>query len=665
MNLNFKRINILSKAKIYAAIIIFTLLLILLETHGTFKFGEERLFRLYDNRLYDIFHVMEGEKKPPQHVALVTIDKDTFRAFRNEPIIAWGPHFAKAIRTLKNIGASTVGVDIFFGVSLSTWFGESVKHEPEEELSAESQQEFGEVVEEFSRSYDSVFLSELSDGGVTIVCSFLEKSGHAEMILPERDYQTVLPGGLNDIGIANLVYEDDGIVRRYINSFFSSDRPPYLSFAALLAQKHLGKYDKEYFPPGLNNIYYYGPPGTFPSVPFWKFIKKSPDAEIDPDYDPTTLPEIQALKDKVIIIAYAKDTKQDMQQTIYSVGFMNHSATMMSGGEVHANIVETILSKDFYLEMPRLQKILYILFFSIISAVTYFYVRNIVGIISLSCFLLLNTYIAKLFFDEKIFIPVTAVFIVIVTNYFFSLLTKFSQEEKKSKHIRNIFSHLVSPQVVDKMIDSGEIPSLGGEMKEVTVLFSDIRNFTTISEMLEPHEVVEMLNEYFERICVKILELEGFVNKFIGDAIMVIFGAPLYYEDHAERALIAAEAINDEAIKFRDWMDKKFGEKYKHLPEFNIGVGLHTGEAIIGLVGSKKRFEFTAIGDVVNIASRLEGLTKETKSNIVMSSEHFNNVKKAVNIGSRVMTKVKGKSKEIEVIEFISFNTEKGKDDEI
>ena len=138
--------------------------------------------------------------------------------------------------------------------------------------------------------------------------------------------------------------------------------------------------------------------------------------------------------------------------------------------------------------------------------------------------------------------------------------------------------------------------NLGGETVPVTVMFSDIRNFTTISEKLAAHEVVEMLNAYFTKACEPILAEGGTVDKYIGDAVMAVFGSPVRHADHARRAVRAAVGMAQAAREFREWMLSRFPDR--GLPEFGIGVGLYTGEAVIGDIGTPKRKEFTAIGEI-------------------------------------------------------------------
>ncbi len=183
----------------------------------------------------------------------------------------------------------------------------------------------------------------------------------------------------------------------------------------------------------------------------------------------------------------------------------------------------------------------------------------------------------------------------------------------------------------------------------MTVLFTDIRNFTSISEKLASEEVVEMLNTYFGQVCEPIMNEGGMVDKFIGDAVMAIFGAPVSCDDHAERSMRAALQIVNIAGKFQDWMDLKFSDR--GLPLFHIGIGIHTGEAFIGYIGSKKRMGYTAIGDSVNTASRLEGKSKDLGWTIVASGSACKAAGSTIITGREDTVAVKGREGKIDVFE--------------
>jgi adenylate cyclase len=250
-------------------------------------------------------------------------------------------------------------------------------------------------------------------------------------------------------------------------------------------------------------------------------------------------------------------------------------------------------------------------------------------------------------------LPVVGMQLGVVLSYLGVLATKLTGEEKERTRLRGMFGQYVSDEVVEKLLASGHRPDLGGETLPVTVLFSDIRNFTTISERLSASEVVEMLNAYLERACEPILRAGGTVDKFIGDSIMAVFGSPVPHPDHARRAVRAALDMIEAARTFeRDFMKKQFGGR--DLPDFRIGVGLHTGPAVIGNIGSQKRIEFTAIGDTVNIASRLEGLTKTLGWKIVASMETLTAAGSGVAVGGRQGAQVKGRLGEVQVVEILN-----------
>ena len=238
----------------------------------------------------------------------------------------------------------------------------------------------------------------------------------------------------------------------------------------------------------------------------------------------------------------------------------------------------------------------------------------------------------------------------VIVSYMGILGIKLTGEERERARIRKIFSRYVDDDVVEKLLASGALPDLGGEVCQVTVLFADIRNFTTISERLDPHQVVEMLNRYLSQACESVMAQGGTVDKFIGDAVMAVFGAPAPYPDHARRALGAALDLAEKAQEIRAWMHRRFGDL--ELPDFAIGIGLHTGEAIVGNIGSPRRLEFTAIGDTVNAASRLESLTKDLGWTIVASQSTIAAAPGVVT-GRQETRAVKGRQEPLEVFEVL------------
>ncbi len=228
---------------------------------------------------------------------------------------------------------------------------------------------------------------------------------------------------------------------------------------------------------------------------------------------------------------------------------------------------------------------------------------------------------------------------------------RLTRGEREKAHIRHAFGKYVSEAALTRILASGAAPAPGGSLAEVTILFSDIRDFTALSEKLSPQDVVELLNAYFSKVCEIILAHGGMIDKFIGDAVMAVFGAPLANADHAREAVASALGMVDAAKEFQGWMAKRF----PHLDgwKFRIGVGLHCGPAVVGNIGSRQRLDFTVIGDTVNTASRLEGFTKEMGCPVVASLAVVDKAGPGVLTGRREKAHVKGKSEPVSALEVL------------
>jgi adenylate cyclase len=259
---------------------------------------------------------------------------------------------------------------------------------------------------------------------------------------------------------------------------------------------------------------------------------------------------------------------------------------------------------------------------------------------------------AYLLFKQNLLFPVAHLQAGMLAVLICLSLLRLTREERERKRIGQMFGRYVSPQVVTALLASPELPELGGQTRQISVLFSDIRNFTTFSEKLAAREVVELLNTYFERACAVLLAEGASIDKFIGDAIMAEFGAPLAQPDHARRALRAAVALRAVAVEFRVWVEQRFAGR--ELPDFDIGIGVHSGEAVIGNIGASVRMEYTAIGDTVNIASRLEGQTKETGAHILASRDTVLLFGGELRTGALHCLTVKGRVAPVEAFEILA-----------
>ena len=211
--------------------------------------------------------------------------------------------------------------------------------------------------------------------------------------------------------------------------------------------------------------------------------------------------------------------------------------------------------------------------------------------------------------EVNLFYPMMAITLSVISQEGIRVFTA----ERSVRELRKAFSSYVSPQILEIITRNPEGLSLGGEKRIITVLFSDIRGFTSISETLGPEDLVNLLNEFLEPMTNIVLKNGGMLDKYIGDAIMAVFNAPVDIDKHADRACSSAL----EMVKKTREMNSIFSEEFG--VDIRIGVGINTGEAVVGNMGSSLRFDYTAIGDTVNLASRLEGLNKVYKTDIIIS----------------------------------------------
>jgi adenylate cyclase len=240
-----------------------------------------------------------------------------------------------------------------------------------------------------------------------------------------------------------------------------------------------------------------------------------------------------------------------------------------------------------------------------------------------------------------VLLPVLTPLIAAWTFYAWAALSEYLRERRQRQAAVSMFSRFVNPHVVAQLLDQGGIQTA---RRNVTLLFSDIRGFTTLSETRRPEEVVDLINRYFSLQVDVVWRHGGTLDKYIGDCIMAIWGAPLDDAQHARNAVACALDMADTLQEFK----RELGAE--HL-EFDVGIGLHSGSAVLGLIGSEKRREYTAIGDTVNLASRIEGLTKDAKRRILVSKDTAELCGDAFEFVSCGTFPVKGRAQPVELFE--------------
>jgi len=379
-------------------------------------------------------------------------------------------------------------------------------------------------------------------------------------------------------GFANTILDSDGVVRSAPLRLEDEDGRQIESFGMQLYRVVHPEVKNH---PARIRIDYAGPAGTFPTFSAAPLLQLAAQKIIPPSDNP--------FRGKIVLVGGTFRASRDFVLTPKGV---------MSGVEAQANILNTLLT-DSHIRTPHwslnfaLQVLLSVLFgllfflFRYRTALILSFGLIIVAVIPASYYLYLSWH-----YWVDFLIPILAV-----------KLTGTMIERAERRRVRSEFSSYVSKEIMQCVYDNASL--LNGQRTEVTVLFADIRGFTTLSESLPPEQLSAFLNEYYAYMTNAVVQHRGVVNKFIGDAVMAVYGVPVRCDDHAAAAVATAQTVLDGLGSLGAQLQKR------GLPELAIGIGIHSGPVFAGNIGTAERKEYAVVGDTVNIASRLEGMNKQ------------------------------------------------------
>lgn len=317
------------------------------------------------------------------------------------------------------------------------------------------------------------------------------------------------------------------------------------------------------------------------------------------------------------------------------------------GVDIQATNLDNILNKDLMVQSGTIFNLLVLL---IILSVTFFSIRYFSSFVSLCIIsIVIISYIAicmicfRLNYVVNVITPITLQLVMMGFSFFYRFILEGQNKEK----IKRAMGKYISQDVMQDVVKNIDEIKLGGKRANVTVLFADIRGFTSMSEKLSAEEVSEILNEYFTEIEPIISKYNGVINKFIGDAVMAIFGEPIQDKNHAVNAV---KCTGDMLKKVKQLQEKWMSEGK---PKLEIGVGINTGEAFVGNIGSEMRMEYTVIGDMVNLASRIESYNKVYKTNFLISATTYEQVRNIVDVIKISEVSIRGKAKRLNIYEVL------------
>ncbi len=609
-------------------------------------------FESLNNKITDAFFLYRGEVKPSDNIVIVDIDEKSLRELGQWP---WSrDKVAQMLQNLTDAGVGIIGLDVVFA--------EHDSSSPKRVLDKLGVK--GIEAPDFDEELANTFANSPTISGY--IFNFQEetkaKAPNISTIIVEKnykdeDYLPVAKGVITNIsvlqensyssGFFNTIPDDDGIVRsvplivKYDGSIYPSLsleilRLVYGAKKIVINYEEIGissisldslKIPTDRF--GRLSLNYYGKSRLFrymSAVDIYNNSFKKED-----------------IKGRIVLVGTSASGLLDLRATPFESTY--------AGVEVHTTAMENITNQSYISHPSWVEAVDILIILVLLILIVFLFVflgalkTAIFSVVTMGTFI----YVAYYFFVQD-GIVLNVIYPVIASTILYMILTSLHYlfESKQKELIKNKFAKKVSKAVAESLIKQGDKDILEAKEKEITIFFSDIRGFTTISEnFADPKKLIDFLNLYMTPMTEIITNNQGTVDKFIGDAIMAYWNAPLDVQDHADMALQSAI----EQIRELEKLNIKLKEQ--NLPHIDIGIGINTGLAVVGEMGSQGRSDYTIIGDSVNLGSRTEGLCKTYKAQILITEFTKNALVKEYNIEFIDDVKVKGKEESVKIYKVI------------
>lgn len=351
-------------------------------------------------------------------------------------------------------------------------------------------------------------------------------------------------------------------------------------------------------------------------------------------------------KDKIVILGITEVGAGDVVSTPLG---------SMPGPLLHYTFISNLL-QDHLIKEPKYVTPALIVFMVLLPFILVLLFKKILHrvVINIVVYLIVYAYIRYLFVSDMVYIDLFYPLISLILSLVAVEAIAFTLQEQRGKFMRGAFSSYLSGDLLDKLIENPDALALGGESKELSILFSDIRGFTTISESMDPVSLITLLNRYFTPMTNAVLDNGGMLDKYIGDAVMAFFNAPVDIKDHADASCVCALQM----IEKLDALNKELA--LENINPIKIGIGINTADVVVGNMGSDTRFNYTVIGDGVNLASRVEGLTKNYGVSILITEFTVAKISDKFIYREIEPVKVKGKDEAVLLYELMP-DTDKAK----
>ena len=636
-------------------------------------------------KTYDFRFLSRGAKSPHPDVVMAVLDEKSLKSEGRWP---WPrSKMAKLIEVLSRDGAKVIGFDIIFAepdenssIQFIRQIEQKMKHYrvenegvkafiEESKASADNDLALAEAVKASKAKVVLGYFFHMSQGELDFELDDKDKEDQMRRITGSR-YPIVflarqdraadsfvrayapqanlalLAGATDAAGYFNMIPDKDGVVRS-MPLAIQCGKDIYSPLSIQCIWNYLGR------PPLVVQVASYGVEGIRMGnlvIPTDEnghmLINYLGPEKMFPDYSITDILQGKvpkgAFKDKIVLVGATAIGLYDMRNTPF--------AAVYPGLEIHATVIDNILEKAF-IHKPKWTRIfdaMAIVLFALILGLLIPRLSAIKGVVLTSGVFVLYIFVAQwLFSHALLWVNMVYPLLGLVLIYTSLTIYRYLTEERERKKIRGAFSYYVSSAVVNEVLKNPEKLKLGGDMKELTVLFSDIRGFTTISEGLGPEQVHRLINEYLTAMTNIVFKHCGTLDKYMGDAIMAIYGAPVDQPDHAQQAC-------DTALEMMQVLNElNAGWAREGKPVLDIGIGINTGMMMVGNMGSEQRFEYTVLGDAVNLGSRLEGANKSYLTHILISEFTYDKVKGEFLCMEMDSVRVKGKTRSVKIYQLM------------
>lgn len=442
-----------------------------------------------------------------------------------------------------------------------------------------------------------------------------------------------------DIGFCDAVTDSDEAIRRVYLRGDNYDSLSYTLYRTYSERKNL-----DYLKVDIKKDYYF----KYYSSPQINYVNDTVSLTSGFNYysmKDAIEGDIQFRSNSIIIFgSYSAATDTGLSNDIY-----NSPIGEMFGVETQCNIIQSLLEGELYVKVPNYASIIIntilVLIITFLMATLTFYL----GFLAFGLGIGMEFALMAIFYSLKQYYFISLPILVIILSFVFFIVLHYYSEYKHKKEVIGTFKRYISPDVAEALVEKDKTAmALGGIKRNVALLFVDIRGFTKMSEELDPEKVVDILNGYLEMSTNQVFRFGGMVDKFIGDCVMAIFNAPIDLDDYVYKAVCAAYGIVQVGKKICDQVAEKYNKKLE------FGVGVHFGDAVIGNIGSKTRMDYTAIGDTVNTASRIEA--SASGNQVLISSDVYEVLKDRVKVIDAGDRQFKNKKEPIKCYEVVSID---------